>query len=281
MESQRQIQEIAARDDTHIFFRTKRTHSSPGRLHQSIPIRRNPKLCNLVPELSRPYPDDSFKPAPPRRIRSFVRRAGRLTPAQARALDSLWPRYGLPPDQTLISEEVFSRPAPLILEIGFGNGESLVHMATRYPQFNYLGIEVHRPGVGHLLQGLAELNLENVRIYCADAVDILSFCLAEEACHRINIFFPDPWPKKRHHKRRLIQSQFVALLSSRLQSGGILHLATDWPDYAQHMQLAVKSCPALQPTDPGALIPPRPPTKYERRGQRLGHPVQDLAYLKI
>ncbi len=154
-------------------------------------------------------------------------------------------------------------------------------MATRYPQFNYLGIEVHRPGVGHLLLSLAELNLENVRIYCADAVDILSFCLAEEALHRINIFFPDPWPKKRHHKRRLIQPQFVALLSSRLQSGGILHLATDWSDYAQHMQLVISNCPALQPTDLDSVLPPRPPTKYERRGRRLGHPVQDLAYLKI
>lgn len=232
-------------------------------------------------DLARLPPDDSLKPVLNRRIRSFVRRAGRLTHAQERALDTLWSRYGLAPERRLIPEEIFSRLAPLMLEIGFGNGESLVHMAARYPQFNYLGIEVHRPGVGHLLRGLAELDLENVRIYCADAVDILSFCLAEETLHRINIFFPDPWPKKRHHKRRLIQSRFVALLSSRLQSGGILHLATDWPDYAQHMQIAVSNCPDLQPADLDSVIPPRPPTKYERRGHRLGHPVQDLAYLKV
>lgn len=214
------------------------------------------------------------------RIRSFVRREGRLTPAQARALCTLWPRYGLPADRILIPAEIFSRAAPLIVEIGFGDGESLLEMACQHPQYNYLGIEVYRPGIGHLLHRLEQLGLENVRVCCADAVDVLSFCLAEATCHRINIFFPDPWPKKRHHKRRLIQPRFVALLAGRLRSGGILHLATDWPDYARHMQLAVGSCPQLRMTDPQALVPPRPPTKYERRGQRLGHKVLELAYRK-
>lgn len=227
-----------------------------------------------------PLQPDNAKLILPRRICSFARREGRLTRAQAQALDSLWPRYGLPPDQMLIPEEIFPKPAPLIVEIGFGNGESLAQMAAWYPQFNYLGIEVYRPGIGHLLLRLAEHGLENVRIYCADAVDILTFCLAEAACQRINIFFPDPWPKKRHHKRRLIQPQFVSLLATRLQSGGVLHLATDWPDYAEHMQIAVSTCPALRPIDPTTLIPPRPSTKYEQRGRQLGHPVQDLAYLK-
>ncbi|GAB6068463.1 tRNA (guanosine(46)-N7)-methyltransferase TrmB [Methylothermus subterraneus] len=216
---------------------------------------------------------------PVRRIRSFVRREGRLTSAQERALQTLWPRYGLPTDRPLDPGAFFPRPAPLILEIGFGNGESLVEMASRFPEFNYLGVEVHRPGVGHLLLRLAQLGLENVRVSCADAVDFLSD-LAAETCQRINIFFPDPWPKKRHHKRRLIQPPFVALLASRLQPGGILHVATDWPDYAHHIQCILSQYPALQAIDPQALIPPRPLTKYEQRGRRLGHPIQDLAYRK-
>lgn len=230
--------------------------------------------------MAEPFASHSTSPVPTRQIRSFVQRVGRLTSAQERALKTLWPLFGLPADRAFTPEEIFPRPAPLILEIGFGNGESLVQMATQYPHFNYLGIEVYLPGVGYLLLRLAQLGLENVRIYCADAVDILSSCLAEEACYRINVFFPDPWPKKRHHKRRLIQPQFVALLSSRLQPGGILHLATDWPDYARHIQRAVSSCLALRPIDPNILIPPRPPTKYERRSHRLGHPIWDLAYLK-
>ncbi len=215
-----------------------------------------------------------------RRIRSFVRREGRLTPAQERALTHLWPRYGLPADQMLDLEKAFLHPAPLIVEIGFGNGEGLLEMAAQYPAYNYLGIEVHRPGIGHLLLGLEKLGFENVRIFCADAVDIFSACLSEETCHRINIFFPDPWPKKRHHKRRLIQPQFVALLSSRLQRGGILHLATDWPDYAQHMQNVLGSCPEFKPIDPKALVPPRPSTKYATRALSLDHSVYDLAYRK-
>jgi tRNA (guanine-N7-)-methyltransferase len=215
-----------------------------------------------------------------RRIRSFVRRQGRLTPAQERALTSLWPRYGLPADRVLEPEQAFLQAAPLIVEIGFGNGESLLEMASRYPHYNYLGVEVHRPGIGHLLLGLAQLGLENVRVLCADAVDVFSACLSEETCHRINIFFPDPWPKKRHHKRRLIQPQFAALLSSRLQRGGILHLATDWPDYAQHMQNVLGSCPEFTPIEPKVLVPPRPSTKYATRALSLGHTVYDLAYRK-
>ncbi|BCX82526.1 tRNA (guanine-N7-)-methyltransferase [Methylomarinovum caldicuralii] len=216
-----------------------------------------------------------------RRIRSFVRREGRLTPAQQRALDVLWPRYGLTPEIPLQPQAVYPGSAPLILEIGFGNGESLVQMAATYPQFNYLGIEVHRPGVGHLLLELEKRGLDNVRVYCADAVEVLETAIGAELCQRINIFFPDPWPKKRHHKRRLIQPAFVALLAEKLQPGGILHLATDWPDYARHMRAAVATCPRLVSTDVTARIPPRPQTKYERRGRRLGHPVTDLAYRRL
>jgi len=216
-----------------------------------------------------------------RRIRSFVRREGRLTPAQQRALDTLWPRYGLAPNSPLRPQAVYARSAPLILEIGFGNGESLIQMATAHPQFNYLGIEVHRPGVGHLLLELEKRGLDNVRVYCADAVEVLETAVGAGLCQRINIFFPDPWPKKRHHKRRLIQPAFVAHLAEKLQPGGILHLATDWPDYARHMRAAVATCTRFTPIDAAALIPPRPQTKYERRGRRLGHLVTDLAYRRL
>lgn len=219
---------------------------------------------------------------PVRRIRSFVRREGRLTSAQERALQTLWPRYGLPPGRPLAVSAFFPRPAPLILEIGFGNGESLVEMASQYPEFNYLGVEVHRPGVGHLLLRLAQLGLENVRVSCADAVDFLSD-LAAETCQRINIFFPDPWPKKRHHKRRLIQAEFVRLLASRLKPGAYLHLATDWEDYARQMQDVLSAEPTLVNTTEGFADRPadRPLTKFEQRGLRLGHKVWELIFRRV
>ena len=215
-----------------------------------------------------------------RRIQSFVRREGRLTPAQKRALETLWPLYGLDTQAPFDADRVFCRQAPLILEIGFGNGESLVEMACSHPHFNYLGIEVHRPGVGHLLLALKRYELNNVRIYCADAVEILRERIQDQALQRINIFFPDPWPKKRHHKRRLIQPDFVSMAMRKLQPDGFLHLATDWPDYARTMQEAVATCPALHPIPASRLHPARPGTKFEKRGLRLGHRVTDLAYIK-
>jgi len=214
------------------------------------------------------------------RIQSFVRREGRLTPAQRRALQQLWPIYGLLIDMPLEVGKVFPKSAPLIVDIGFGDGESLLQMASSHPQYNYLGIEVHRPGIGHLLMMLERLKIANVRVYCADAVDVLGTLIEDEVIQRVNVFFPDPWPKKRHHKRRLIQPEFVNLVARKLEFGGTLHLATDWPNYARSMRTAVTHSPLLRPIDNDSLVPSRPTTKYERRGRRLGHPVTDLAYSK-
>ncbi len=212
------------------------------------------------------------------RIRSFVRREGRFTPAQQRAMETLWPVYGLNPGENLQPEKAFGRRKPLILEIGFGNGESLVEMASSRPDLNFIGIEVHRPGVGRLLLEIEARTLNNIRVYCADATDILERYIADASLHRVNLFFPDPWHKKRHHKRRLIQPAFVQILADKLESGGILHIATDWPDYARHIQATIADQPGFSPVDATKLDPSRPVTKYQRRGQRLGHPITDLAY---
>ena len=218
-----------------------------------------------------------------RPIRSFVRREGRITNAQQRALDTLWPHYGVADQDALLDlSALFGRNAPRILEIGFGNGESLAATAAARPETDYLGIEVHRPGVGHLLKLLGEQQLTNVRIICADACDMLASRLPDTSLDRIQIFFPDPWPKKRHHKRRLIQAPFVALVTDKLKPGGILHLATDWEDYAEHMLSVLQGEKRLANTQASGAFAPRPadrpPTKFERRGQRLGHRVYDLIY---
>jgi tRNA (guanine-N7-)-methyltransferase len=218
-----------------------------------------------------------------RRIRSFVLRQGRMTPAQAAAFDAHWARYGL--DYTGSARDldgVFGRQAPRILEIGFGNGEQLHHAAQADPARDYLGIEVHRPGVGRLLNAAAAQRLGNVRVYAHDAVEVLEHEIAPASLHEIRIYFPDPWPKKRHHKRRLIQPDFVALALSRLRSGGLLHLATDWQDYAEHMLAVLDAQPELRNcAGPGRTVPRpawRMETHFERRGLRLGHAVSDLLY---
>ncbi len=216
----------------------------------------------------------------PPRIRSFVRREGRFTPAQQRAMETLWPIYGLNPGEILQPEKAFGRRKPLILEIGFGNGESLVEMASARTDLNFIGIEVHRPGVGRLLLEIEAHALNNIRVYCADATDILERCIPDTSLHRVNLFFPDPWHKKRHHKRRLIQPAFVKMLADKLESDGILHIATDWPDYARHIQETIANQPGFSPFEVAKLDPTRPVTKYQRRGQRLGHPITDLAYLR-
>ena len=218
-----------------------------------------------------------------RPIRSFVRREGRITTAQQKALDTLWPYYGVADEGALPDlNTLFGRTAPRVLEIGFGNGESLAATAAAYPETDYLGIEVHRPGVGHLLKLLGEQELTNVRIICADACAVLASRLPDASLDRIQIFFPDPWPKKRHHKRRLIQPPFVALLADKLKPGGILHLATDWENYAEHMLSVLQGEARLVNTQASgsfaARPADRPPTKFERRGQRLGHRVYDLIY---
>jgi len=218
-----------------------------------------------------------------RPVRSFVRREGRMTHAQRRALDELGPRYGLPHDQGVLDlDGAFGRSAPRVLEIGFGMGDALAEMAAAHPEQDYLGVEVHRPGVGSLLLKLDDLGLSNVRVLCADAVQVLKGCLADHALDAVHIFFPDPWPKKRHHKRRLVQPAFVELVRRKLKPGGRLHLATDWEDYAQHMLEVLETTAGLRnAAGPGGFAPRpdyRPLTKFERRGQRLGHGVWDLIF---
>ncbi len=221
----------------------------------------------------------------PWRIRSFVRREGRTTRAQQRALVEWWGEFGVEVGDSLLEpERLFGRQAPLILEIGFGDGESLATMAMANPELNYLGIEVHRPGVGHLLLRLAMLGLTNVRIMRADAVEVLERQLPDQCLDHVQIFFPDPWPKTRHHKRRLIQPSFVALLTRKLKPGGQLHVATDCEQYARAILDLLDHSSELTNGAIGqrfALDPAhRPPTKFERRGRRLGHGVWDLLFVK-
>ncbi len=217
-----------------------------------------------------------------RPIRSFVRREGRMTDAQRRAMVELWPRYGVEPgDGILDLPGLFGRGAPVVLEIGFGNGETLAALAVANPQINCLGIEVHRPGVGSLLRRLAAADISNVRVMVADAKDVLAHRLADGSLAAVHLFFPDPWPKKRHHKRRLVQADFVALVGCKLGPGGVFHLATDWPDYAHQMMAVLSASDALENvagTGRFAERGDRPPTKFERRGARLGHGVWDLVF---
>jgi tRNA (guanine-N7-)-methyltransferase len=220
-----------------------------------------------------------------RRIRSFVLRAGRTTPAQERALGDLWPTFGIDLGAAPLDlDAAFGRTAPRCLEIGFGVGEVIGSLAESNPQIDYLGIEVHRAGVGRLLLRAQQSSLTNVRVICHDAVDVLRDHVRDAAFDQILVFFPDPWHKKRHHKRRLIEPAFVALLAGKLRAGGILRLATDWQAYAEQMLTVCNAEPALQTLSPDSSYVPRPdfrqPTRFERRGERLGHGVWDLAYQK-
>jgi tRNA (guanine-N7-)-methyltransferase len=222
----------------------------------------------------------------PRAIRSFVTRSGRITSAQERALRELWPQYGVELGSgPLDLDKLFGRRARRVAEIGFGNGENLLSLATSYPTEDFLGIEVHRPGVGRLLLQLEERALRNVRVVCCDAVEVLERYLGGVALDEILILFPDPWPKKRHHKRRLIQSSFVTLVAERLRSGGALRLATDWQPYAAEMLATLSAEPRLRNVAGEGGFVPRPmersPTRFERRGERLGHQVWDLEFRRI
>ena len=216
-----------------------------------------------------------------RAIRSFVLRAGRLGTGQSKALEDLGPRYVLPYVTAPMDwPGVFGRQAPRILEIGFGMGGATAEIARGHPENDYLGVEVHTPGVGALLKRIGELDLANLRIIQHDAVEVLQHMLAESSLDGIHIFFPDPWHKKRHHKRRLIQPAFVELLASRLGPGGYLHLATDWEDYARQMLEVLAANPLLRNTTDSYAPRPdhRPLTKFEQRGLRLGHGVRDLVF---
>jgi tRNA (guanine-N7-)-methyltransferase len=221
-----------------------------------------------------------------RLIKSFVRRQGRITTKQKKALTEYSATYILNVSDRIIEPAtLFLRDAPLNLEIGFGMGQSLVTMAMQHPEQNYIGIEVHSPGVGSMLAALEENKINNVRVYSADAVEVLKNCISNESIQAIYIFFPDPWPKKRHHKRRLIQPEFIDLLYSKLKRNGFIHLATDWEEYAQHMLDVLSKAPGLENTAGKNLFYPRPAdrplTKFEIRGQKLGHGVWDLIFSKI
>ncbi len=214
-----------------------------------------------------------------------MRREGRLTAGQQRALDELWPRFGLEPEAGFLDlDAVFGRRAPRVLEIGFGNGESLAVMAKAAPETDFIGIEVHRPGVGRLLLLLEELGLENVRVFCADAVEVLEHCIPEGSLDAVHLFFPDPWHKKRHHKRRIVQPEFAERVRLRLTPGGRIHFATDWAEYAEHMLAVLSATEGLHnlSADGGYVPRPdyRPRTKFEQRGERLGHGVWDLVFEK-
>jgi tRNA (guanine-N7-)-methyltransferase len=216
-----------------------------------------------------------------RRIRSFVTRAGRVSTGQRRAMDELGPRFVMPytPEQP-DWDTVFGRRAPRILEIGFGMGATTAEIASHRPDDDFLGVEVHEPGVGALLKLMGDQNLSNIRIIQHDAVEVLENMIAPESLDGVHIFFPDPWHKARHHKRRLIQPKFVALLVSRLKPGAYIHCATDWQNYAEQMLEVLGAEPALENTADGYAPRPdyRPVTKFEKRGLRLGHGVWDLIY---
>ena len=210
-------------------------------------------------------------------------RGGRLTVAQQLALDELWPHYGIEQRETLLDfEDYFDHVADIIVEIGFGNGESTWRMAQQDPDTNFIGVEVHQPGVGHLLMALDANDIDNLRIACEDAVPFLQQRIPEASLAGIRIYFPDPWPKKRHHKRRIIQPGFVNVLARCMAKGGILHLATDWQPYADHMLEVMQSSPDfsnLSSTGDYCEKPEwRPDTKYEQRGERLGHEVRDMLF---
>jgi tRNA (guanine-N7-)-methyltransferase len=222
---------------------------------------------------------------PHRPIRSFVLRAGRLTPAQTRALEEIYPVLGIQPGkESLDFAGLFGRQAEVIIEIGFGNGDATWNMAISEPEKDFVGIEVHPPGVGRLLQILKEKGIGNVRVAMEDATELIAGRVGDNSLAGVRIYFPDPWPKKRHHKRRLIQPHFIALLAAKMKPGAILHLATDWVPYAEHMLEVLQACDDFSNlSESGSYSEKplwRPATKYERRGDRLGHETRDLLFRK-
>jgi len=220
-----------------------------------------------------------------RRVRSFVLREGRLTKGQQQALDQLWPRYGIERNQGLVDAPgLFGRDLPLVFEIGYGMGQSLLKMAAAEPDKGFIGIEVHRPGVGALLMGVEAEGLTNLRSYCDDAVEVLEQCIPDASLSRVQLYFPDPWHKKKHHKRRIVQPAFVEQVRRALKPGGVFHLATDWENYAEHMMDVMSAAPGWQNQAGAGHFSPRPDwrpeTKFEKRGERLGHGVWDLLFVR-
>ena len=219
-----------------------------------------------------------------RRIRSFVRREGRLTKGQERALLELWPVMGVEyRDEMLDLNQLFGRDAPIVLEIGFGMGKSLVEMAAAAPETNFIGIEVHRPGVGACLSSAQDAGITNLRLFCHDAVEVLGQMIPDQSIDTLQLFFPDPWHKARHHKRRIVQPAFVQMLRPKLKIGGVFHMATDWENYAEHMLEVMNAAEGFVNTVEGDYAPrpdSRPLTKFEQRGHRLGHGVWDLLFAR-
>jgi tRNA (guanine-N7-)-methyltransferase len=220
-----------------------------------------------------------------RTVRSFVRRAGRLTDSQKRALDELAPVYLVDYSATRLSlPDVFGRDAPVVLEIGFGNGETFVEQAAQNPERDFLGIEVHEPGVGHCLLQAKAAGVTNVRVIMHDAVEVLANQVPSASLDRLNLYFPDPWPKKRHHKRRIVQDAFIELVADRLRDGGTLNIATDWANYAEHIDDVMSRSGRFEcierRTHDGEAPLDRPQTKFERRGLRKGHRIWDWCFTK-
>lgn len=218
-----------------------------------------------------------------RSIRSFVIRAGRMTEGQQRGLEQGWPRFGLELEQGLQDfDQVFGRQAPRTFEIGFGMGHSTLEMAAAAPETDFIGVEVHKPGIGALLNGALTQNLTNLRVYSCDALDVLRQCVADASLDRVLLFFPDPWHKSRHHKRRIVQAAFAELVRQKLKIGGVLHMATDWEPYAEYMLEVMSLAPGYRNlAEDNRYVPrpdERPTTKFERRGERLGHGVWDLKF---
>lgn len=223
---------------------------------------------------------------PLRTVHSFVRRAGRLTPSQRRAIDTLWSDFAIDEAESLIDlNTLFNRDAPKVLEIGFGNGASLIQMAINQPDHDFVGVDVHRPGVGQLLKGINEHSLTNLRVACTDAVELLQHRITDYSLDRVQLYFPDPWHKKRHHKRRIIQPEFVSLLTKKIKTGGHLHIATDWQHYAQQMLVYLSENTLFEncSNDTTYIDRPdyRPLTKFEQRGQKLGHGAWDLLFKRV
>ena len=224
-----------------------------------------------------------MKPKNFRKIRSFVRRPGRTTSAQKRALTTLMPIFGVPFEERIIDFlKVFGRDAPRVLDIGFGDGEGLFSLAVNHPSIDYLGVEVHEPGIGHLLLLLERSGITNLKIIQRDVMEVLGQMLPMTSFEVVNLFFPDPWPKKRHHKRRLVQANFVEAIAGILKPGGLLHIATDWTDYTEHIEKLFLETEKFIERSPKKIteqaLAQRLPTKFERRGKLLGHTVRDLYY---
>ncbi len=220
-----------------------------------------------------------------RTIRSFVRRTGRMTPGQGRALKELWPQYGIDfAAEPLRLNDVFGRAADKVLEIGFGNGESLIQLARDNPDVDFIGIEVHEPGVGHCLINARNAGLKNLKVIIHDAIEVLQQQIPDASLSRINLLFPDPWPKKRHHKRRIIQQTFLELASVRLCADGALHIATDWKNYAEHIDEVIAASPHFRIAEKrehsGDQALARSPTKFETRGLKKGHKICDWRLIR-